>query len=124
MGFRKYEGAAELRVNGTLLAEATNVTVRDSSNDRPVMTLLQGLAGFSDGPPTAECTISSAIPRAGFEFAFLDALDKKLEVELVLKAAGQRRTYAMKPMEADVSFSVDVSAVHNVRLQGRKTAAR
>lgn len=124
MGFRRYEGALEMRVDGTLLAEATSGSVREASNDRPVTTMHQGLAGFSDGPATAEAQVSTAIPRRGFEFNFLRALSEKREVEVVLKVGGKRRTYAMKVMEADVSGSTDASAVHNIRMQGRFVGER
>jgi hypothetical protein len=55
-------------MNGTLLAEEHQVTLRRSSASQRVMTVAKGLAGLSPGSPITEFTVSNAIPQGGFEF--------------------------------------------------------
>lgn len=124
MALKKYVGAAEFYARGKLLAEATRLTVTDTSNDRPVMTMIGGMSGFSDGPPTAEASIESAIPKAGMEFDFRDAVDKKETFTIVHVCAGVRRTYEGRLSNVTTSQSVDSAASVSASFTGRRTGGR
>jgi hypothetical protein len=123
-GFQKYEGAAEFYINNKLMAEATSLSITDSANDRPVNTMTGGFVGFSDGPQSAEASCSVAIPKAGYELDFRDALDKKKDLTIVHKSGGVRRTYLMRCQSVDTSQSTDSTAVLNARFAGRAIGQR
>jgi hypothetical protein len=59
---------AEFFVNGTFLAEEASVTMSKRSGLSPVFTMGNGFAGMSQGVPTIEITVESAVPSADLEF--------------------------------------------------------
>ena len=60
---------AELFVNGTFLAEEASVSVKKASGLNPVFTVGNGFAGMTQGAPTIEVSVESAVPSADLEFA-------------------------------------------------------
>lgn len=90
MSTTKYEGAAEIYVNGRLQAEAQSADVTVDANDNVVTTMQKGFAGFSDGAGSSKITVKSAIPRKGYETDFVDAVVKKKDLTLVVKSGGRR----------------------------------
>lgn len=93
MAQTKYEGAAEIYVNGRLQAEAQSCDVTVDANDNAVVTMQKGFAGFSDGAGSSKLTIKSAIPRIGYETDFVDAVVKKKDIAIVVKSAGRRHQF-------------------------------
>ncbi len=59
---------AELFVNGTFLAEEASVSMKKSSGLNAVFTVGNGFAGMTQGTPTIEITVESAVPSADLEF--------------------------------------------------------
>lgn len=114
----KYEGVGEIYVNARLLAEASKCTVTVVSNDQKVMTMKRGLAGFSDGPTESSISIESAIPRKGYEFDFVNAVNKKLTVRIVVKSGGKRHQFSGRFSQAEWSNSVDSPSMISAQFQG------
>jgi hypothetical protein len=93
MAQTKYEGAAEIYVNGRLQAEAQSADATVDANDNPVVTMQKGFAGFSDGAGSSKVTIKSAIPRKGYETDFVDAVVKKRDIAIVIKSGARRHRF-------------------------------
>jgi hypothetical protein len=68
----RYSKPFTVLVQGVPQAEISSIQVKTSSGDKPVYTLLAGLAGFSDGPASCEITGKGAIPLAGYETDFAE----------------------------------------------------
>jgi hypothetical protein len=54
-------------VNGSLLAQAEDVTIERDNNAQPVSTMALGYAGDSPGAAMMMITVQNAVPQAGFE---------------------------------------------------------
>lgn len=54
--------------DGTLFAEATQVTFNRSTNSQEIKTILKGYAGESPGAIMVEADVENAVPVAGIEF--------------------------------------------------------
>jgi hypothetical protein len=114
-----YEGAAEIQVNGRTLAEATKVTIRVMANDTEVNTLVQGFAGFSDGPGKCEISIESAVPKKGYEFDFVEAVRSKATVTIVSKSAGRRHRSEGRIKDAEWSNQTDAPTLLSANFTGK-----
>ena len=90
MAQTKYEGAGEIYVNGRLQAEASKCDVAVDANDNVVVTMQKGFAGFSDGAGSSKITVTSAIPRKGYETDFVACVVEKKDVVIVVKSGGRR----------------------------------
>lgn len=110
-GFTTYEGRGQIFCNGRLLAEATKASFSVKSNDNDVMTMGKGWAGMSDGPTTSEATITSAIPRKGFEKDFVTAVVKKETVKIVVIVGLKRIQFEGRFTNADWDTAVDSSTL-------------
>lgn len=93
MAQTKYEGAAEIYVNGRLQAEAESGEATVDANDNVVNTMQKGFAGFSDGAGSSKVTITSAIPRKGYETDFVDAVVDKKDITIVIKSGARRHRF-------------------------------
>lgn len=107
----QYEGVGQIFVNNRLLAEASKCTPRISSNDNEVNTMVKGFAGFSDGPGKVEITIENAVPKKGYEFDFVDAVNNKKTVTLTVISGGRRQTTTGRFLTAEWSNDVGSSTV-------------
>lgn len=111
MAQTKYQGAAEIYVNGRLQAEAQSADVSIDANDNVVVTMLKGFAGFSDGAGSSKITIKSAIPRKGYETDFVDAVDQKKDVAIVVKSGGRRHQFEGRFQTANWSNATDATSM-------------
>lgn len=66
----EYSGPGSLYLNGVLLAEVSQLTIKTTSNDKDVKTLAKGLSGFSDGAQETGIDFDSAVPAEGMEAEF------------------------------------------------------
>jgi hypothetical protein len=55
-------------INGTLLAQEQDITVRRTTNSQAVNTVPIGYAGESPGAAMCELDVQNAVPAAGFEY--------------------------------------------------------
>jgi hypothetical protein len=55
-------------LDGTLLAEAQEITLARTTDAQIIKTIAKGMAGVSPGAPMIEWDVKSAVPSAGFEF--------------------------------------------------------
>jgi hypothetical protein len=117
---KNYESGGAHRANGQLLAELTKVTVKDSGNLNKVITIGQGLAGTADGPLETEMMIDSAMPKAGAEFAWINALNNREELTIRLNSEGVAESYAMKVNDSERVFSPDAAATKSLTLIGKR----
>ncbi len=68
MSDMKLYSGAEVYINSALLTEEASVTLEKKSGLNPVFTVVNGLAGMTQGAATMEVTIETAVPSADFEF--------------------------------------------------------
>lgn len=123
-GLQTYEGAAEIYVQGRLLAEAVRTTVRISGNNNQVNTMRRGLAGKSTGPKSSEVTIESAIPRIGFERDFSEHLLSDEYIQVTLKSGGRRFDFECWTESCEITNAVDSPATYNITLMGGPPSVR
>ena len=118
MSFENYEGAGEVYLNGNLLAEISECEYQLESNNNDVDTMQKGFAGQSDGPRKVRITWTSAIPKAGHEFDYHDAVNRSLIVRFVFIDGDKRRTSDGKIQSYTSGRSVSSSGTSGGEFRG------
>lgn len=85
--------AANVYINGSLLAEEASVTVARSTNSQQVITVAKGYAGESPGAPMTDITVENAVPAADFEVNPGKFMAELKVVEFTVFAAGNTLTF-------------------------------
>lgn len=124
MAFGTYEGAGELYLNGRLLAEISECEYSLTSNDTEVMTMQKGFSGFSDGPEQVRITFQTAIPKAGYEHDYEDAIRNKRTVRFVFIDGSKRRVSDGRLIEKSSSRSTSAAATSSLTFVGAPVGAR
>lgn len=83
---------ASVYVNGTLLTEECNVTIKRIGGGIVVKTVAKGYAGRSPGAPMTMITVRNAVPAADFELNPGQFINQTGEVEVSVFAAGKTLT--------------------------------
>lgn len=83
---------ASVYINGRLLTESSNVTIKRESGSNPVETIHKGYAGESPGAKKANITVRNAVPSADFELDPGPFMNNDEAVELSIFAAGRTAT--------------------------------
>lgn len=96
-----------LAYRGAALAEVDSIDVTFTSNDKPVKTLLKGLAGFSDGAEEVSMNFSSAVPIEGFEVDFAALCMAHRTIDLAVKEARAITTLQGRLMTVGSKSGVD-----------------
>lgn len=86
----RYQGPAEIWVNGRAQYEAQSISWSAKGNNNKVLTLRKGLAGKADGPRETEITIKSAVPIKGLEFNWIRFVQEGKTCSIVFKIGGTR----------------------------------
>ncbi len=79
-------------INGKLLAEETEISLKRTSNAQRVNTVAKGFAGLSPGAAIVEGTIQNAVPAVDFEYDPGDNIQGLTVVEITTFAAGNTLT--------------------------------
>lgn len=79
-----------LFLGGTLLAEQNSVDVTHTGGFQDVITTEKGLSGFSPGAGMCTIKVDSAMPRAGIEFDFIQAVYDGTVLDVVMFRAGKK----------------------------------
>lgn len=116
----KYAGVGEVQLDGLTLAEATSVNVSIAPNSTPVRTMKKGLAGRSRGPVESTIRVSSAIPKAGFEGAFLEKCIDDADVTIIVILANKRYAFDGWINATDFEFNTNASAGANFTVMAGK----
>lgn len=83
---------ASVYVNGNLLTEESNVTVKRESGGNAVKTVAKGYAGRSPGAPTTTITVKNAVPSLEFELNPGQYINNNESVEISIFADGRTLT--------------------------------
>jgi hypothetical protein len=81
--------ATELYAKGTLFVEgiivmqAVEFSIDFDTNDNPVNTLALGFAGITPGAGTTAVSITSAVPRTGFEISYHKWAKERKAIEVL-----------------------------------------
>lgn len=118
-GFSRYEGAGQVFLGGRLLAEVTRCERTITSNDNEVMTMAKGFAGFSDGPVRVEITFDTAIPKAGYEYDYEDAIVNKRTVTFVFVDGEKRLSHVGRITQKSSSRDTGSAASASCTFVGR-----
>lgn len=90
-------------VDGSLLTQASSVSIARKSAAQPVNTIVEGFAGMSPGSPMMEISIENAVPSADFELNPGLGIQRLTVYEFTFFAAG--RTLTTKGYVTDDNFS-------------------
>lgn len=107
MSLTKYEGPAEIQIDGRTLIEAIRISVQVTGGNNPVMTMKKGVAGRSKGPTQSNITVEQGVPVAGLEFEAIEKVIDGADAVIVHLYAGKRYRYNVWIDSVDVSSSVD-----------------
>lgn len=91
MALQLYTNAL-IYVDGTLLAEAQQLTVDRETNAQNLLTIAKGFAGLSPGAPMCMISFENAVPSASFELNPGPFMAKLVVKEISIFAAGSTLT--------------------------------
>lgn len=117
MAVSKYTKAL-VYVNGALLAEESSVTVKRTSGKNAVKTVAKGLAGFSQGAPMTDISVSNAVPSADFELNPGKFINNNDNVEITVVAAGRTLTCVGAILDDNFQHAVDSEGKLDFNFQG------
>ena|SRR5688572_7206932 len=105
-----------VQVDGKTLTEETSLTLEKKSGLNPVMTVINGFSGMSQGATTVEISIDSAVPSRDFEFNPDRYMRLGSVVEVIVQMAGRLTTVKGFITEASYSHSVGDAAKLSMKL--------
>lgn len=108
-----------ISVDGVTLTEETSMTLEKKSGLNPVMTVIGGFAGMSQGATTCEISIDNAVPSRDFEFNPDRYMRLGSVVEVIVQMAGRLTTVKGFITEASYSHSVGDAAKLSMKLMTR-----
>lgn len=88
----EYSGPGIIYFNNRILAEVSDATLTDTSNDNAVYTLRKGLAGFSNGAEEADVEFTNMVPAKGAEQRFGQITRGHQTVTIVVKFGKETTT--------------------------------
>lgn len=109
---------AVVYVNGSLLTEESNVTIKRDSGGNAVKTVAKGYAGRSPGAPMTMITVRNAVPAADFELNPGQFINQTGEVEVSVFAAGKTLTVVGFIISDNFQHGVDASAELEFEFEG------
>ena len=109
---------AVVYVNGNLLTEESNCTVKRDSGGNTVKTVAKGFAGRSPGAPMTMITIKNAVPSADFEINPGPFMNQTESVEVSVFAAGRTLTVVGFITSDNFQHGVDAAAELEFEFEG------
>lgn len=97
---------------GIPVLQASQVSFTFATDNKDVNTLLLGRAGHSAGPRKVQVDVTSAIPAAGMEQAWVTIASAQGEVSLAFKIGG--KTYNCRGDIRDVKMDTSVDKANDV----------
>lgn len=120
---QNYESGGEIYLGSKLLAEITKYQISHDGGLSDVDTTIKGYAGTASGPLKVSITLSSAMPKAGLEYDYYEALRSRAVLTFRRRAGGQSRSYQVRAGNLDESFDVSNAAEATVMLRGKAIGA-
>jgi hypothetical protein len=111
--------AATLSVDGVAQSYISECTVEVMSEDKPVKTLMLGLAGYSDGAESAKVTGKGAIPLAGRQLDYRKLCRSHTTLPVSFKMGSSTITVEGRFMTVSESSSVDNPNGVDFNFEGR-----
>ncbi len=111
----EYSGPGTIYFNGRLLAEASQITVKTTSNDKDVKTLAKGLSGFSNGAQETSVDFDNAVPLEGMEEEFDEICHSHQTVQIGVRFGKVQIEVVGRFM--DISQTTDVDNPNKVAVQ-------
>ena len=93
--------------NGIPVLQASSVSFNFMTDNKDVNTLLLGRAGHSAGPRKVQISVTSAVPQAGMEQAWIAIANAQGEVSLAFEVAGTTYNCTGDSREVKVDTTVD-----------------
>lgn len=109
---------AVVYINGNLLTEESNCTVKRESGGNAVKTVAKGYSGRSPGAPMTMITVKNAVPSADFEFNPGAFINNTVEVEVSVFAAGKTLTVVGFIISDNFQHGVDAAAELEFEFEG------
>ena len=109
---------AVVYINGALLTEESNVTVKRESGGNAVKTVAKGYAGRSPGAPMTMITVKNAVPSADFELNPGAFINNSESCEISIFAAGRTLTVEGFIIDDNFQHGVDAAAELEFNFEG------
>lgn len=110
---------AVVYMNGGLLSEESEISVKRSTNAQVVETVAKGFAGLSPGAARAEIDITNAVPSADFELNPGQFMLQLQVVEVTVFAAGRTFTSKSFVLSDNFTHAVNTSSKLSMNLIGQ-----
>jgi hypothetical protein len=101
-----------------LMIEVQNFEVDSDAKNNPIDTMQKGFAGISPGSEHTKINVTSAIPRAGYDYDALKKMQGRDIVEFVVFAAGGKESSKGFIMNVKKSFGADKAAAVSFEFMG------
>lgn len=112
---------AQVLLGGIPVLKAESSEMSCKSNDSPVYTLEDGLAGFSDGAHEFALSIKQAVPQSGFVIDWFVLIVNHTTVRPTFKIAGRAYEFEGRVMDARTGSKVNDPTMVDVSFTGRIT---
>lgn len=109
---------AVVYINGALLTEESNVTVKRESGGNAVKTVAKGYAGRSPGAPMTTITVKNAVPSLEFELNPGQFINNSESCEISIFAAGRTLTLDAFIIDDNFTHGVDAAAELEFNAEG------
>lgn len=109
---------AVVYINGALLTEESNVTVKRESGGNAVKTVAKGYAGRSPGAPMTTITVKNAVPSEEFELNPGQFINNSESCEISVFAAGKTLTLDAFIIDDNFQHGVDAAAELEFNAEG------
>lgn len=113
---------AKLTLNGRPVLRAGEIDWSIKSNDQPIMTLDEGLAGFSDGAEEFDLTLKQAVPLSGYQIDWMGLARTHTTVRPGLIHGGKSYQLEGRVMDASGSSKVNDASFVNVTIKAKIVA--
>jgi hypothetical protein len=97
-------------VNGTLLSEATSVTITRNTNANKVYTIAKGFSGLSLGNREIEGSVENVVPSADFELDVGDFMASLETVKFDIFVGGRTMTIEGFILQDTIHFSAGATS--------------
>ena len=96
-----------LFMDGAVQIRTASFKLENDPKWQPVETMQGGLSGFSPGAESATWDVEGFIPRAGYEYDYLSAMQSGKNIEMTFFAAGKKETAKGRMLKLSRSFGVN-----------------
>lgn len=118
-----YSGPGLVLYNGVPVLQASSITYKVETDNKDVVTLALGRAGFSAGPKKVQVSVDNAIPASGMEYDWPAIAEAQQQVSLGFVIAGVTRNATGDVRSVDVKTSTESANMVSFEFHGTSAGA-